>query len=346
MKAARLTGPDRIEYLDVPRPMCGDDEVLVQVKCVGVCGTDVEMYRGTMAYFKMGWTQYPITLGHEWSGIVVECGREATGFAAGDRVTGDVTIGCQYCENCLRGLYNLCLSKIEVGLCRGKDGAYAEYLTMPARHTFKVPDEVTFEEAAMVEPAATVVKAIRKAPFEPGAVCVIQGDGPIGLLALQAADACGAGKLILAGTVDAKLQLGRELGADVIVNVRHQDLQEVVATVTGGVGADYVMEASGSNEALQQAVAIVRMGGTLNLVGLYETPVSEFDMGNVVVRDLNIITSVASPNVFPQTLRLMARGRIRTRPLISHELPLSEAARAFDIQINHPAERMKILLHP
>lgn len=346
MKAARLTGPNRIEYLDVPQPACADDEVLVQVKSVGVCGTDVEMYRGTMAYFKMGWTQYPITLGHEWCGVVVECGEEVTEFSVGDRVTGDVTIGCHRCENCLRGLYNLCLSKIEVGLCRGKDGAYAEYLTMPARHTFRVPDSVTSEEAAMTEPAATVVKAIRKAPFEPGAVCVILGDGPIGLLALQAASACGAGKLVLTGTVDAKLQLGRELGADIVVNVRQQDLQEIMEDLTHGVGADYVMEASGSVEAMQQAVAIARMGGTVSVVGLPEVPVPEFDMGNVAVRDLNIITSVASPNVFPQTLRLMGKGKIRTRPLISHELPLSETAKAFDIQINHPAERMKIMLHP
>ncbi|HPD30735.1 MAG TPA: alcohol dehydrogenase catalytic domain-containing protein [Phycisphaerae bacterium] len=346
MKAARLTGPNQIEYLDVPQPVCADDEVLVQVKCVGVCGTDAEMYRGTMAYFKMGWTQYPITLGHEWSGVVVERGRKVTEFSVGDRVTGDVTIGCHRCENCLRGSYNLCLSKIEVGLCRGKDGAYAEYLTMPARHTFRVPDTVSFEEAAMTEPAATVVKAIRKAPFEPGAVCVILGDGPIGLLGLQAAEACGAGKLVLTGTVDAKLQLGHELGADVVVNVRRQDLQEVIEDLTGGVGADYVMEASGSVEAMQQAVAIARMGGIVSVVGLPEIPVPEFDMGNVAVRDLNIITSVASPNVFPQTLRLMAKSKIRTRPLISHELPLSETVKAFDLQINHPAERLKIMLHP
>jgi threonine dehydrogenase-like Zn-dependent dehydrogenase len=191
-----------------------------------------------------------------------------------------------------------------------------------------------------------VVKAIRKAPFEPGAVCVILGDGPIGLLALQAAAACGAGKLILTGTVDAKLELGRELGADVVINVRRQRLQEVIESTTGGVGADYVMEASGSNEAMQQAIAVTRMGGTVSVVGLAETPVPEFDMGNAAVRDLNIITSVASPNSFPQTLRLMAKGRIRARPLISHELPLSETSKAFDIQINHPADRIKILLRP
>ncbi len=346
MKAARLTGPKTIEYMDVPEPICADDEVLVQVKRVGVCGTDVEMYNGTMAYFKMGWTKYPITLGHEWSGIVVDRGRDVTSLSIGDRVTGDVTIGCHRCDNCLNGLYNLCLSKIEVGLCRGKDGAYAEYLTMPARHTFRIPDSVSFEEAALTEPAATVVKAIRKAPFEPGAICVILGDGPIGLLGLQAADACGAGKVILTGTIDEKLEVGSKTGADITVNVRTQDLQAIIDDVTGSVGADFVMEASGNVEAMKQAVQITRMGGTVSVVGLYETPVPEFDMGDVVVRDLNLITSVASPNAFKQTLRLMEKGKIRARPLISHEFSLAEATRAFDVQINRPAERSKILMSP
>jgi len=346
MKAARLTAPRRIEYLDVPEPTCADDEVLIQVKKVGVCGTDVEMYHGTMAYFKMGWTQYPITLGHEWSGVVVDRGRDVAEPAVGDRVTGDVTIGCGRCDNCMRGMYNICLSKIEVGLCRGKDGAYADYLTMPARHTYRIPDSVSFEEAACTEPAATVVKAIRKAQFEPGAICVILGDGPIGLLGLQAADACGAGMVILTGTIDAKLDVGRKIGADLTVNVRKEDLRAIIDDVTNGVGADFVMEASGNPDAFKQAAEITRMGGTVSVVGLYETPIPDCDMGTAVVRDLNLITSVASQNAFRQTLRLMARGKIRTRPLISHEFSLAETTRAFDVQINRPAERTKILLAP
>jgi threonine dehydrogenase-like Zn-dependent dehydrogenase len=205
---------------------------------------------------------------------------------------------------------------------------------------------VSFEEAAMVEPAATVVKAIRKAQFEPGAICVILGDGPIGLLGLQAADACGAGLLILSGTFDEKLTLGRQLGADVTVNVRKQDLADVVREMTDGMGADFVMEASGNGDALKQAADITRMGGTVSVVGLYEHLIPDLDMGNIVVRDLNLITSVASPNAFKQTLRLMARGRIKTRPLVSHEFGLAETARALDVQINKPAERSKILLSP
>jgi 2-desacetyl-2-hydroxyethyl bacteriochlorophyllide A dehydrogenase len=320
--------------------------VLIQVQRVGICGTDVEMFHGTMAYFKMGWTQYPITLGHEWSGVIVDRGPGVTDLSIGDRVTGDVTIGCHRCENCKRGAYNLCFSKAEVGLCRGKDGAFAEYITMPAIHAYKVPDSLSFEEAAFVEPAATVVKAIRKAQFEPGAICVILGDGPIGLLAAQAADACGAGKVIVTGTVDRKLDLARQLGADVTVNVRTQNLKAAIDDATGGIGADFVMEASGNVAAVQQAVDITRMGGTISIVGLHETPVLQLDMGNIVVRDLSLITSVASPNAFTQTLRLMEKGKTKVRPLISHEFSLSDASRALEVQESRPADRIKIQLQP
>ncbi len=346
MKAARLTGPNTIEYMDVDDPTPAPDEVLVRVHRSAVCGTDAEMFRGTMPYFKMGWTRYPITLGHEWAGEVVDRGNEVTEFSIGDRVTGDVTIGCARCDNCKRGLYSLCVQKAEVGLCRGKDGAYAQYLTMPARHTYALPKGSSFEEGAFTEPAATVVRAIRKAQFEPGAICVVQGDGPIGLLGLQAVNACGAGLSILSGTIDEKLALGKKLGADVIVNVCKEDLAEVVRQHTDDAGADFVMEASGSVEAVQQAVDVVRMGGTISVVGIHEVPVPNLDMGNIVVRDIDLVTSVASPNAFKQTLRLMEKRTIDVRPLISHEFPLSAAAEAIDVQQNRAAERMKIHLLP
>jgi 2-desacetyl-2-hydroxyethyl bacteriochlorophyllide A dehydrogenase len=346
MKAARLVGPASVTYQDVPQPFCEPDEVLVKVECVGVCGTDVEMYHGTMAYFQMGWTEYPITLGHEWSGVVVERGDEVTHLQVGDRVTGDVTIGCFQCENCKRGDYNLCLSKIEVGLCRGKDGAYADYLTMPARHTYRLPDGVDFEEAAMTEPAATVVKAIRKARLNPGAYGVVFGDGPIGLLGMQAMIACGAGRTLLVGTYDRKLALGSELGCDLTVNVNKEDISAIVDQETAGRGADFVMEASGNPEALKQASMITRMGGTISVVGLYETPIQDFDMGSIVVRDIDLISSVASPNVFDETLRLMAAGKIKAKPLVSHRFPLAKASEAFDVQIKQIEQRDKILLLP
>ncbi len=152
--------------------------------------------------------------------------------------------------------------------------------------------------------------------------------------------------MILAGTADNKLRLGGELGADLTVNVLTRDLKQVVDEVTGGIGADFVMEASGNVKAMQQAVDVAAMGATISVVGLHETPIPQLDMGNIVVRDLNLITSVASPNAFKPTLRLMERGKIRVKPLITHEFPLSDAPAALELQEKRPGERIKIQLSP
>ena len=346
MYAFQLTGPNQYQYIEMDRPTPRENELLIRIHRVGICGTDVEMVKGTMPYFRLGWTKYPVILGHEWSGTVVETGRAVEGFHAGEPVTGDVSIGCSQCEQCLRGFYNLCEIKQEVGLCRGKDGAFAQYLIMPARHCYPIPEGVTLDAGALVEPAATVVKAIRKAGMEPGATVLVTGDGPIGLLALQAALAYGAGWVLLAGTQATKLQLGRKFGAHSTVNILKEDLLQIIMDQTRGRGVDLTVEASGNGTALNGCMNCVRQGGTVSVVGIYEEPIEKLDMGMAVVRDLNICCSVASPNTFTQTLRLMAAGKIQVEPLVTHVLHLEEAEKAFGIQQEAPHERMKIHLEP
>ena len=261
-------------------------------------------------------------------------------------MTGDVTIGCGHCVNCMRGLYNLCVTKQEVGLCRGKDGAFAQYLTMPARHCYRLPEAVDLDDGALVEPAATVVKAIRKARFEPGATVLITGDGPIGLLALQAAAAYGAGWTVLSGADSTKLAMAERLGADAVVDVRQTDVVTFVNDHTGGLGVDYSVEASGQAAALDDCLAATRQGGSISVVGIYEKPIEKLDMGMAVVRDLTLCCSVASPNAFEQTLRLMASGKMEVRPLVTQVLDLAEAAKAIELQQSSSAERIKIHLEP
>ncbi|MBI4025743.1 MAG: alcohol dehydrogenase catalytic domain-containing protein [Verrucomicrobia bacterium] len=346
MYAFQLTGPNAGQYREVARPKPREDELLIRVHRVGLCGTDVEMLRGTMPYFRLGWATYPVILGHEWSGTVVETGRAVDNFRVGDRVTGDVSIGCGRCVECLRGFYNLCVVKQEVGLCRGKDGAFAQCLTMPARHCYKLPDNVSLDDGAFTEPAATVVKAIRKVGFQPGATVLVAGDGPIGLLAAQAAAAYGAGWVVVSGTSPRKLQLAASLGAHAVVNVGQDDLDTFIKDQTGGLGVDYAVEASGHNAALAQCLQATRPGGTISVVGIYERPIEKLDMGMAVVRDLTICCSVASPNAFEQTLRLMATGKLQTKPLVTHVLDLADAAQAFELQQTQPEQRIKIHLRP
>jgi 2-desacetyl-2-hydroxyethyl bacteriochlorophyllide A dehydrogenase len=346
MFAFQLTGPERGRYTEVERPRPREDELLIRVHRVGLCGTDVEMLHGTMPYFRLGWAQYPVILGHEWSGTVVETGSAVSEFTVGDRVTGDVTIGCGHCVNCMRGLYNLCVTKQEVGLCRGKDGAFAQYLTMPARHCYRLPQSVDLDDGAFVEPAATVVKAIRKVGFEPGATVLVTGDGPIGLLAAQAAAAWGGGWVLVRGASPSNLALAKRLGVNAVLDVMKDDPVAFIQDHTGGLGVDYAIEASGHNRAFEHCLAATRQGGTISVVGIYERPIEKLDMGMAVVRDLTICCSVASPNAFEQTLRLMAAGKIQTKPLVTHVLELAEATKAFEIQQTQPEQRIKIHLRP
>lgn len=345
MYAYQLTGPEKGQLVELDRPKPKEDELLIRTHVVGICGTDVEMLRGTMPYFRLGWAQYPVILGHEWSGTVVETGSAVEDFVVGDSVTGDVSIGCGKCVNCMRGYYNVCTVKQEVGLCRNKDGAFAQFLTMPARHCYQLPPEVDLDDGALVEPAATVVKAIRKAHFEPGSTVLVTGDGPIGLLAMQAALAYGAGWVVLTGASETKLALGRQLGAHATVNICQDSVVEFVMDHTRGIGADYAIEASGIPGAVNDCLAATRQGGTISVVGIYEKPLEKLDLGMAVVRDLTLCCSVASPNAFEQTLRLMADGRLNVKPLVTHHVPLAEAPRAFELQ-QASTEKIKIHLTP
>ncbi|MCW8130271.1 MAG: alcohol dehydrogenase catalytic domain-containing protein [Planctomycetota bacterium] len=346
MKAVRLTGPRSLAYADVPEPVPSPGEALVRVKAAGVCFTDVEMFRGTQPYFAMGLAHYPLTLGHEWSGEVAAVGAGVEDFRPGDRVTGDVSLGCARCRFCLAGQYNLCVVKQEVGLCRGKDGAFAEYLTMPARHLYRLPDALSYEEGAGVEPAATCVKGIHKAGLRAGDAVLVAGDGTIGLLGVQAARAAGAGLVIATGTDERKLALSRQLGADRVVDVRREKAAEAAREATGGYGVDLAIECSGRIPALRDCIQAARMGGTICVLGVYEKAFPDFPAAEIVVRDLTLVGSVASPNAFVETLRFMEQGRIRVAPLVTHTLPLAEAARAFELMEDPASGRIKILLQP
>jgi 2-desacetyl-2-hydroxyethyl bacteriochlorophyllide A dehydrogenase len=344
MLAAQLTAKRTIRLAEVPTPKPGRDEVLIRVRASGLCYTDVELFNGTQPYFAMGLAHHPMIPGHEWSGEISELGEDVQQFRTGDRVTGDVSIGCTHCRFCLAGQYNLCVVKQEVGLCRGKDGAFAEFLTMPARHVYRLPDSLSFEEGAGVEPAATCVKGIHKTGLRAGDAVLVSGDGTIGLLGIQAAKAAGAGIVIATGTDEKKLALAKSLGAELTVDVRSQKPADIARDATGGFGVDLAMECSGQIPALRDCIQAVRMGGRLCVIGVYEKTYPDFPATDLVVRDITFVGSVASPNAFPETLRFMEQGRIRLAPLVTHTLPLGEIGRAFEIMENPSSGRIKILL--
>jgi 2-desacetyl-2-hydroxyethyl bacteriochlorophyllide A dehydrogenase len=327
MRAARLFGTRDMRVVEVDRPHPARGEVVVRVAYTGICGTDLEIYTGRMPFVKMGWVPLPQTLGHEWSGTIEEVGEGVTEFAPGDRVTGDVTISCRVCEYCKAGRYNICPNRRSVGIIR-KDGAFAEFLVMPVYHVYKLPEGLSLEEAAVTEPASCAMQAVRRLGPDPGDRVVVIGDGTLGLLALQAARAAGAGRVVLIGSHDEKLAIARQLGADATVNRHRDDVVQAPLDLLGGK-VEGVIEASGNAAAFGSALKLLRPGGKMVIVSIYHEPVASADLAFVATNEIVVSGTLAGPNVFPGLLRLMAAGTIRTRPLITQRLPLAQVPEAF-----------------
>jgi 2-desacetyl-2-hydroxyethyl bacteriochlorophyllide A dehydrogenase len=346
MKAAVITGRKIIEYKDVPKPTPGPRDCLAKVHAVGLCGTDMELYYGTMPYFEMGLSKYPIIPGHEWSGTVEAVGSEVTLFKVGDKVTADVSIGCGLCVNCKKGRYNFCSNQREVGISGGKEGAFAEYIIMPEAFLYSIPEGLSMEAATLVEPTATVVKSIRNTPVILGDVALVLGAGPIGMVGFQAVRAAGARRVILADLSDFKLNLAKELGADRIVNTAKENLTDVVEEESSGQGIDYLLEATGNAQLAAGIPALVRRGGTINVLGIYPEAIKQFNMSDIVLRDIRLVGSVASPNAYEAALALIAAGKIKAEACVTHRFKLSEVEKAIATQEKEIEKRIKILLYP
>lgn len=346
MKAAVITGRKRFEYKDVPKPSPGPSDCLAKVHAVGLCGTDMELYYGTMPYFEMGLSKYPIIPGHEWSGTIEEIGSNVTFLKACDRVTADVSIGCGLCVNCKKGRYNFCSNQREVGISGGKDGAFAEYIIMPEAFLYRIPEGISMDAATLVEPTATVVKSIRTTPVMLGDVALVLGAGPIGMVGFQAVKAAGASRVIVADKSDFKLNLAKELGADIVVNTDKENLAEIVTEVSNGQGVDYLLEATGNPALARQIPALVKRGGIINALGIYPENLKQFNMSDIVLRDIKLVGSVASPNAYEAALALIAAGRIKAEACITHRFKLSEVEKAIAVQERELDKRIKILLYP
>ncbi|MZQ99403.1 MAG: alcohol dehydrogenase catalytic domain-containing protein [Acidaminobacter sp.] len=346
MKAIRFTGPETMEYVDVPKPVIEDDEVLIKVMAVGICGTDLELFSGEMPYIKNGLTTYPLIPGHEWSGQIVEIGSKVTGFKVGDRVTGDVSIGCGNCSMCMTGRFNLCPNRRVVGSYRNYDGAFAEYLKLPYRHVYPLPNDLSYEEAALIEPAATAAYGVMKAGIGLGETVLVIGDGPIGLLSVQTAVLSGASKVFLIGSWEEKLKLGIDMGASIALNYRNGDIVEVIQEKTQFKGVDVVIETSGSTKAFNQSLRLLKPGGKIVLLSIYTSSEFMAEINSIVSKDAEVIGVLASCNSFKPTIELLSAGKIDVLPLITHCFPLEQAKDAIDMMRSKKDLRIKVLLIP
>lgn len=346
MKAIQFTGIEQIQVSDIPMPEPKDNEILAKIEYAGFCATDIELLTGEMLHIKNGNTTYPLVPGHEWSGTIVKMGSKVKGFAIGDKVTSDVSLGCGECASCREGRYNICPNREVVGSYRNKQGVFAEYITVPQRHTYKVPANVSLEEAALAEPAGTSEYAVKRARIPAGANVLVIGDGPIGQLAAQLANIEGAGKVILAGSWDAKLAIAKDCGIQETINYHHEDVAARTKELTDGEGAMIIIETSGSNAALASAVAALKPGGRIVMVSWYNGDSVSLAMNQVIGKDAELIGTLASPNSFQACLNYMAEGKLKVKPLITQMRPLEEVADIVRIARDRSEMRIKALLKP
>jgi L-iditol 2-dehydrogenase len=343
MKALLLKEYKQLEVTRMPDPAIGPDEVLVQVKACGICGSDVHGYDG-----HSGRRIPPLIMGHEASGIVAEAGANVKRFRPGDRVTLDSTVYCGNCFYCRRGEVNLCDNRNVLGVSCGeyrRHGAFAEFVAVPQYIVYGLPDNLSFEQAALVEAVSIAFHAVNRTPMKLGDSVIVVGAGMIGQLVIQTLRQAGCGQLIAIDLDAGKLQTARELGADAVVSAKSPDLQTQLLELTHGRGADRAFEVVGASASFNSAVASVRKGGSVTLVGNL-APKAEMPLQQVVTRELTLIGVCASSGEYPACIDLIARGTIDVSGFISAVAPLEEGPMWFDRLYRQEPGLMKVILRP
>ncbi len=341
MKALRIRGPLEMRIEEIPIPEVSEGQVLVRVDTVGICATDIELFEGRMPYIRQGLTRLPLTPGHEWSGTVERLGEKVQNVKTGDRVVGDISLGCGQCLSCLRGAYHLCERRTELGVI-GADGAFAEYLRTLARHVYAVPPGLSMEEAAFAEPAATCLNALRRTGVRPGDRAAVFGDGVIGFLSAQICRCMGASAVVLIAPTSEHARESEELGLTLVDSSKVDIAREVPKILDGN--PEVVSDCTGNPAALNEALHLTASGGRLNVLSITGSQSAAVDVDYLVTRDIVMVGSLASPNAFPAALRMLASGAVKVRPLISKIFPFSQAFEAFEFVRLRKEPRIKVLV--
>ena len=343
MKALLLTEYKHLEVTEMPEPEIGDNDLLVEVRACGICGSDIHGYDGSS-----GRRIPPLVMGHEAAGIVAKVGAGVSQFDIGDRVTFDSTVSCGRCANCRRGQINLCDNRRVLGVSCGEyrhHGAFAQYVAVPENITYKIPDRLPFEHAAMIEAVSIAVHAANRPPVRLGDTAVVVGSGMIGLLTIQAIRLAGCANVIAVDLEDHKLEIARSLGADVTLNARSVDVVQEVLRATDGRGADVALEVVGATQTIQTAIECTRKGGAITLVGNL-APTVEVPLQAIVTRELTLFGSCASNGEYPACIDLLVRGDIQVEPLITGRASLDEGPECFARLYGGEPGAMKVIIQP
>lgn len=324
-------GEGKMELRNVPEPVCGDNDVKIKVMAVGICGSDLHIYKWNIGIP----TKVPFIVGHEFAGPIAEVGKNVSRFKVDDRVTGENTrTACGHCRHCATGSYNLCRERRATGYAY--DGAYAEYVVVPENRIHPLPDNVDYATAALSDPSACVHHAVNDLTgVDAGDVMLISGCGAMGLFSVQYVKA-NEGIVIITGLSkdEKRLQIAKDIGADVTVDVQKENLRQIVMDMTNGEGADIALECSGSEDAANYALNLVRREGKYTQIGIFGNPI-KFDLDKVLYGEIKLIGSFSQKYLsWKEAIKLYSQGKIVAKPLVTDMLPLEQweegFARCFD----------------
>lgn len=336
--AATLRAPKTLTIDNVPVPQPGPDEVLVRIEAIGICTSDLLVYEGTHQ------TNLPIVPGHESAGVVERVGADVTGINIGDRVTPEASWACGLCPTCKQTNSQVCSSRVALG--RSRDGTFAKYISVPARAAYVLPDEITFDQGQALVTVACSMRAFDKGAQKAGERVAIFGPGISGIIFAQLAILNGASEAIVFGTRDWRLKMAKDHGASHVVNVRTSDWAEQAKTLTGGGGFDLVFEASGSQEALFQALEVVGTGGRVVTFSLYNGTIDAFPAQLFYSKEVSIIGTRGGAGQYPQAISHVQSGRLQIDDLITDHLPLQQAVEGFELSASRKEGVMRVVLTP
>ena len=332
-----MTEPGNITFREIPVPAAGPDQVLVKIKKIGICGSDIHVYHGTHPY-----TSYPVTQGHEVSGEVAAVGEYVKDLEVGQKVTIEPQVFCGRCHPCLHGKYNLCENLKVMGF--QTTGTASEYFAVDASKVTPIPDTMSFSEGAMIEPLAVTVHAAKRFPELKGAKAAVLGCGPIGILLVQSLKALGAAEVLATDISDKRLDLAKSVGADYVVNTMKEDYADALTASFGPDKADVVFECAGSDITMNQAIQYGRKGSTIILVAVFGKT-AHVDLAKLNDSELDLNTSMMYRHEdYVDAIRFVEEGKIQLKPLMSAKFAFEDYQKAYEYIDANRETTMKVLI--
>lgn len=345
MKAITVYGPRDARMETVKKPLATGDMIVARVLRTGVCATDQSIYTGESSFIRSGEITYPCRFGHEWAGVVESVGPDVKDFKPGDRVYSDNFVTCGACDACKSGDYMSCPSIWSVGTVNCWDGCYAEYMQIPERHVYHLPDELSMDEGALIEPASIAYDAFRGVTLTEKDTAVVFGTGAIGMVAVWLAKYYGAGRVVLVGRSDDKLEVGTRVGADFVINGKKEDAVARIKELSlGGKGADLIIETSGSPSALKDSIACAARYARISVVSFYERNIDDLPIDPLVLGCFAMVGAAGRYGNAPEVCEIMKNNPVKLTPVFTHHVPFENALDVFENEDKYHGTKIKAMI--